>query len=71
MLKLCEIAKALQVLPHCTTFFDMNIQHDEPQIFAQIKLSKSKLSIKNLHLYTGEKMLNLYTTHGHRKQCVS
>lgn len=49
----------------------MNIQHDEPQIFAQIRYP-SQNSLLKIYIYTpGKKMLNLYTTHGHRKQCVS
>ena len=55
-------AKALQVLPHYTSFLDMNIQHDEPQIFAQIHYLSQNFLLK-IYIYTPgkKKMLNLYT----------
>ena len=54
-------AKALQVLPHYTSFLDMNIQHDEPQIFAQIHYLSQNFLLK-IYIYNqGKKMFNLYT----------
>ena len=44
-------ARYLQVLPHSTTFLDMNIQHDEPQIFAQIHYL-SQNSLLKIYIYT-------------------
>ena len=64
-------AKALQVLPHYTSFLDMNIQHDEPQIFAQIHYLSQNFLLK-IYIYTpGKKNVEFVHSHGHRKQCVS